>query len=435
MNLIKNKSTEINNYIKKGNFKKAQLILSPLLKRYPAEINLLQLQVMIYLSNQDDTNALKYLYKMSEIKSHESIYNNIGNIEKKLGNFNKAITFYKKALDLDENNSHIYFNIANCYFSLKQNIDAIDNYEKTLEIDNQYYNAHNNLGMLYLNSNQPLKAEFHLKEAIKLNKNFPEAILNLHFSYIFQNKISDAISLLMQAIEDTIVNEKIIFYRAITYSYQNDIKILDDILSNLDKKKNLYKWLFEWKFLFSNKSSDFSLTRNFNENISYAIEKSSVSGLFLEFGVGGGFTSNLISNLITEDLHGFDCFEGIPEAWNNHPVGAFSTNGVIPTVNQNVKLYKGYFEDTLPVFCKNFTNNISFIHIDCDLYSSTKSIFDFLGDKITPGTVILFDELIGYEGFEKHELKAFKEFVVDNKLDFECLGLNYLSGQGIIKFI
>ena len=45
MNLIKNKSAEINNYIKKGNFKKAQLILSPLLKRFPAEINLLQLQI------------------------------------------------------------------------------------------------------------------------------------------------------------------------------------------------------------------------------------------------------------------------------------------------------------------------------------------------------------------------------------------------------
>lgn len=433
MNLIKNKSTEINNYIKKGNFKKAQLILSPLLKRFPVEINLLQLQVMIYLSNQDDANALKYLYKMSEIKSHESIFNNIGNIEKKLGNFNKAIIFYKKALDLDENNSHIYFNIANCYFSLKQNVEAINNYEKTIEIDNQYYNAHNNLGMLYLNSSQALKAEFHLKEAIKLNKNFPEAILNLHFSYIFQNKISEAILLLTQAIEDNIINEKIVFYRAITYSYQTDIKILDDILSNLDKKQNLYKWLFEWKFLFSNKSSDFSLTRNFNENISYAIEKSSVSGLFLEFGVGSGFTSNLISNLITEDLHGFDCFEGIPEAWNNHPVGAFSTNGIIPSVNQNVKLYKGYFEDTLPTFCKNFTNNISFIHIDCDLYSSTKSIFNFLGDKITSGTIILFDELIGYDGFEEHELKAFKEFIFDNNLDFECLGLNYLSGQAIIR--
>ena len=116
MNLIKNKINEINSYIKKGNLKKAQSFLSPLLKKFPSEFSLLQLQMMVYLAKEDDSNALLYMYKMIKIRKHESIYNNIANIEKKLGNFNKAIEYYKKALTLDDNNSHFYFNIANCYF-------------------------------------------------------------------------------------------------------------------------------------------------------------------------------------------------------------------------------------------------------------------------------------------------------------------------------
>jgi hypothetical protein len=53
---------------------------------------------------------------------------------------------------------------------------------------------------------------------------------------------------------------------------------------------------------------------------------------------------------------------------------------------------------------------IAFMHVDCDLYSSTKTIFEFLGDAIGPGTVILFDEYFNYPNWEQHEYKAFQEF-------------------------
>ena len=161
------------------------------------------------------------------------------------------------------------------------------------------------------------------------------------------------------------------------------------------------------------------------------------NGLFLEFGVYNGKSINIFSKLKPNNIfHGFDTFEGLPEEWDlGHKkieAGHFFLEKM-PKVEKNVLLYKGLFEDTIPEWKKKYCKNISFINIDCDLYSSTKSIFNFLGDKITSGTIILFDELIGYDGFEEHELKAFKEFIFDNNLDFECLGLNYLSGQAIIR--
>ena len=35
---------------------------------------------------------------------------------------------------------------------------------------------------------------------------------------------------------------------------------------------------------------------------------------------------------------------------------------------------------------------IRLLHIDCDLYSSTKDVFDQVYDRLVKGTVIIFDE-------------------------------------------
>ena len=57
-------------------------------------------------------------------------------------------------------------------------------------------------------------------------------------------------------------------------------------------------------------------------------------------------------------------------------------------VRSNVRLYRGWFEDTLPAFCEQHPGPIAFLHLDADLYSSTRTVFDLLGDGIVPGTVI-----------------------------------------------
>ena len=64
------------------------------------------------------------------------------------------------------------------------------------------------------------------------------------------------------------------------------------------------------------------------------------------------------------------------------------------------------------------------LHIDCDLYSSTKTVFSYLGARLTKGSIIIFDELIGYPGFEEYELKAFYEFALASEKKFQWIGIN-----------
>lgn len=135
-------------------------------------------------------------------------------------------------------------------------------------------------------------------------------------------------------------------------------------------------------------------------------------GLFLEFGVFSGTSINFFAGQKPDALfHGFDSFEGLPDDWNGWVAerGRFKTG--LPETRSNVQLHVGWFNESIPVFANEHPDEkIAFLHIDCDLYESTKTVFDLLGDRIIKGTVIVFDEFLNYPAWKLHEYKAFMEF-------------------------
>ena len=147
------------------------------------------------------------------------------------------------------------------------------------------------------------------------------------------------------------------------------------------------------------------------------------SGEILEFGVFEGNSINFISATLPDKvIYGFDSFEGLPEDWRyDCQKGAFNANNNLPPVNENVRLVKGWFNETLPEFVKEHPEPCAFIHVDCDLYSSTKTIFHELKNQIVSGTVIAFDEYFNYPGWQQYEYKAFMEFVAENDIEFEYI--------------
>jgi hypothetical protein len=158
------------------------------------------------------------------------------------------------------------------------------------------------------------------------------------------------------------------------------------------------------------------------ELLEYALSQSEPEGHFLEFGVYSGGTLRYIARRKAKTvIHGFDSFEGLPEAWGGFNLGrrAFSVEGRLPRVPSNVVLHKGWFSDTVPKWCRETPGPISFIHIDCDLYSSTLDVFNAIADRLRQGTVILFDEYFNYPGWERHEYKAWQEFVAAREIRYE----------------
>jgi hypothetical protein len=180
----------------------------------------------------------------------------------------------------------------------------------------------------------------------------------------------------------------------------------------------------------------------FNANQMAVIESKkdsimALGGSILDLGVYKGSSTRTLARIFPNyEIHGFDSFEGLPEDWSHVLKGAFGdVKGVLPDMPDNVKLYKGWFDDTLPAWLNgNKDRPISLLRIDCDIYSSTKTIFDVLGELVQPGTWIVFDELIGYRGWETHEYKAFEEFRATRpELSFEYVAFGLTYAMGYVK--
>jgi len=149
-----------------------------------------------------------------------------------------------------------------------------------------------------------------------------------------------------------------------------------------------------------------------------------------EFGVGTGISTQRIYECLKgrTTLHLFDWFKGLPEDWtrlNGDVVkkGHFACTPPNWIFNKiNIRVHKGLFEETLPIFVDQQKKKLGFINIDCDLYSSTKTIFDAIDHLISRGTIIHFDEFYNFGSWENHEFRAFMEYTTNYDRDFEYLG-------------
>lgn len=164
--------------------------------------------------------------------------------------------------------------------------------------------------------------------------------------------------------------------------------------------------------------------------LKFVLKKVEINGLWIEFGVFKGETIKFIANQFPNQIiFGLDSFQGLPEDWilskeTTYKQGKYNLNGVIPTFAQcNIKILKGFFANTLPDLLNTQKEKFGFIHIDCDLYSSTKYILEVLikNDRITKGTIILFDEFYNYENYEQYEFKAFSEFINKFNVKYEWI--------------
>lgn len=171
----------------------------------------------------------------------------------------------------------------------------------------------------------------------------------------------------------------------------------------------------------------------------YAMSQIPAEGSLLEFGVFKGASINFFSATIrqrgdTRTFYGFDSFDGLQEDWSGHfrPASSYSLDSLLPPVNENVRLVKGMVQDTLlPFLADKGVKEIAFLHIDTDTYTPCKYVLENTVHLWKVGTVILFDELIGYPGWKEHEFKAWQELLAERKIGFDYIG--FADEQALIR--
>lgn len=173
------------------------------------------------------------------------------------------------------------------------------------------------------------------------------------------------------------------------------------------------------------------------EILDLALARMPAEGSILEFGVAGGDSIRYLAARSERAIHGFDSFEGLPEDWpgRHEGKGHYSTQGRLPPMPANAVLHKGWFDQTLPAYLANDAAPVAFLHVDCDLYGSTRTVLDLLAPRIKPGTIILFDEYFNFVGWREHEFRAFHEFIAETGATYRYVAWGYqqalvLIGEG-----
>ena len=111
-------------------------------------------------------------------------------------------------------------------------------------------------------------------------------------------------------------------------------------------------------------------------------------------------------------LWAFDSFEGLPEAESDrdvHPVWGRGREGVgvgesgvdafhevcagHGLTREDYTAVEGYFSDTLPPFGDDGGPvDIALAYVDCNMYSSTVTVLEFLAPRLKPGMIVAFDD-------------------------------------------
>lgn len=156
------------------------------------------------------------------------------------------------------------------------------------------------------------------------------------------------------------------------------------------------------------------------------ISRMPAQGMVMEFGVWKGHWINHIAQKTPRPVYGFDSFEGLPEDWSIHNKDYFALDA-LPVVRDNVTLVKGWFSQSLPGFLATHPEKVAYIHLDCDLYSSTMDVLRALyqHNRFQEGTVIVLDDFMMQIGFETEEHKAFFDFIRFSGYEFEYIGYAY----------
>ena len=147
-----------------------------------------------------------------------------------------------------------------------------------------------------------------------------------------------------------------------------------------------------------------------------------VEGDIAEFGTMTGTTARyLAASMEALDymdgdnrrrLHLFDSFQGFPKADNTidlacpQVVAGHWTEGECFGIGprylkaictkfirtERIAIHHGWFKETLPLLPKD--QKFGLVHLDCDLYQSTKEVLDdlFKNDRLTDGAMLLFDD-------------------------------------------
>jgi tetratricopeptide (TPR) repeat protein len=362
---------------------------------------------------------------------------NIAIIFNELGRVEEAAESCRKAAEIRPDLAEAHSNLGSALQVLGRLDEAIASHRRALALRPESADWLYNLGIALQERGDLEEAISSYRRALALKPGLAEAWYNLHALLLDAEGVAPAIECMKRAVEHSPANADYRFFLGMLLDYSGDAGAAAGYLDAGGRGSNLFRARLDaWHYIKSARGKPPVLTGSPVRAFRLGMEAARPEGLILEFGVRFGCSIRQIAALAGgQAVHGFDSFEGIPEAWHGEPRGSYSTGGALPAVPENVTLHAGWFDDTLPEFLGGHAGPVRFVNVDCDLYSSTKTVLDLLAGRIVPGTVIVFDEYIGNEHWREDEFRAFQEAAARLGWNYEYLCFSLFTKQAVVRII
>lgn len=361
---------------------------------------------------------------------------NLANLQLAAGAFDEAQANYERALALAPDNATLHHNLGTLYLKRFQPAQAVDHFEVALRLRPDAASTHNSLGSAFAELGETPRAIAAFRRASELAPDFIEPLFNLHAQLVDLGDVDGAIACMRQAVDIDPARADNRYFLGMLLQYKGDEAVGARLLQALRDERQAEPELDSWRYLRGLSPVMPIMTGSSRRTFEQAIERAPRTGLVLEFGVYHGKSIRQIAALAgmaDTMVHGFDSFEGIPEDWGAEAKGAYSTGGRLPEVPANVRLHPGWFETSLPAFLRAEAGPVRFANIDCDLYSSTRTVLELLAPRVVSGTVFVFDEFIGYGSWREDEYKAFHEAVRQFGWAYEVLCFSFMTKQVAVR--
>ncbi len=159
-----------------------------------------------------------------------------------------------------------------------------------------------------------------------------------------------------------------------------------------------------------------------------------INGYYFEFGCHGARTMRMAYDafhvLYDWTYVAFDSFEGLPDITEIDRMQIFKKGNLKTSEEEFVRdlaehgmprekllVVKGFYDDALTEALKDrlLPAKAAVIYVDCDLYTSTVPVLNFVKDFFQRGTIIVFDDWFCFYGDpSRGERRAFREFLGRN---------------------
>jgi len=177
----------------------------------------------------DKNNLINLLSEFSKTKNGKIIIQdlagyiyNMGNDYNKIGDFDKAIECYKKAVEIKPDYHEALYNMGNAYKKKGDFDKAIECYEKAIKIKPDYHKAFYNIGIAYDEKEDFDKAIECYKKAVEIKPDYHEALFNMGNAYDEIGEFDKAIECYEKSIKIKPDDYKALFNMGFVYEFNKD---------------------------------------------------------------------------------------------------------------------------------------------------------------------------------------------------------------------